>query len=121
MDPTNTPEPDPTTAPEVVSTSKGDFVIPGSAFLDGLFPATDSQSTLMMIDIWDSVPRLSRVCELEYGTEVKLLAAQWYGMVGCCADDARFFLQVQSGPCKGWVAEEYLSLEYQEPVGERFP
>ena len=71
--------------------------------------------TLMIIHIWDAVPRQSVVCELAHGTEVDLLSAQFQD------DEGRYYFELQSGTCKGWVSEPFLSQEYQEPVGDEFP
>jgi hypothetical protein len=45
------------------------------------------------------------VCKLDHGAQVDLLAAQW------SEEESRYYFQVRSGVCEGWVSEVFLSLE----------
>lgn len=61
-------------APDTIRTTKGTFVVPGQAYMDGRDPNASPPLTLMLISLWDGVPRSRQVGKIGHGTPVKLLA-----------------------------------------------
>jgi hypothetical protein len=106
------PTPEPT--PQTVTTSKGSFTIPGTAYLDGRDLEAVPPLTVMNINIWDGVPRQQVVCVLRHGTSVEVLEATSHE-----AED-RYYFRVRSGSCEGWVSEPFLSTEYYAPEGDEW-
>ena len=114
-----TDQPEPTSTPMPVlesamriTTSEGEVItVPGVAYLNGVQPDPDVKGVMMVIPIWDAVPHAETVCKLDHGTEVGVLAAQWEESEG------RYYLQVESGDCEGWVRDMFVSSEYHEVTG----
>jgi len=110
----STPVPSPVPATQNVETAEGyTFAVPGSAFVDGRSLEEQPPLTIMSINIWGEVPRLKAVCDLQHGTEVQLLEAQYY------EPEERYYFLLKSGSCKGWLSENFLSPEKQEPIGDQ--
>ncbi len=59
-----------------ITTSKGDFQVPGRAFLDGSRPESRPPVTAMFIPLLQSAVSTAPVCQLEHGTQVELLEVQ---------------------------------------------
>lgn len=102
-----------TPTPRTITTSKGSFNLPGNAFLDGRDVDATPPLTIMTINVWDSVPRSRVVCKLEHGTSIQLLDAR------LLSSENRYYFEVRSGSCTGWVPETFLSTQYEEPIGDR--
>jgi hypothetical protein len=102
-------------APRTITTSKGDFSVPGTAFMDGRDLEAEPPLTIMNINIWNAAHRQRVVCRLQHGTNVEVLDATLY------SEEGRYYFQVRSGSCEGWVPESFLSPEYQAPVGDQIP
>lgn len=98
-----------------VTASNGTFTIPGTAYMDGRDIEAKPPLTLMNINIWDGVQRGRAICTLRHGTNVNLLDAKW------SSEESRYYFQVQSNSCKGWVPEWFVNTIYQPPVGDRVP
>lgn len=100
---------------EIVTTSMGSFTIPGGiAFLDGRDPEAQPPLTVMSINIWDAVPRNVPVCSLPHGTQVTLLEARYH------EPETRYYFLIESGDCRGWLPETFVSDAYHEPIGDPF-
>jgi hypothetical protein len=94
---------------EVITTSEGEEIsVPGVAYLDGEHPDVDVKGIMLVIPIWDGVPHTEVVCELDHGTEVEVLAAQW------AESEERYYLKVESEGCEGWVRDLFVSSECHE-------
>jgi hypothetical protein len=105
----------PTPEPETITTFRGDIVVPGTGYMDGRDSEAVPPLTVMEINIWDKVPRVSVVCKLAHGTQVSVLEAKWDD------DEGRYYFRVKSGSCEGWVSEPFVSPEYHAPEGDEFP
>ena len=64
--------------------------------------------------MWDAVARLRRVCQVSHGDAVVLLEAQYL------PGEDRYYFLVESGSCKGWLPESFLSAARNPVVGDRF-
>lgn len=107
--------PTPTAESQTIETAEGYvFPVPGNAFLDGRDLEAQPPLTVMNINIWGEVPRLKAVCNLQHGSEVQLLKAQYY------EPEARYYFLVKGGNCRGWLSENFLSTEKHAPVGDQF-
>lgn len=115
--PSNTPKPEVTkqpTATPFFQTSKGDFTIPDTGFIDGIDKESLTPLTVMDINIWQN-PGDSRgvaMCSLRHGTEISIISTRLSSTI-------RYF-EVRNGSCKGWVREFFVSDRYSEAVGELF-
>jgi hypothetical protein len=86
-----------------ITTSKGDFLVPGRAFLDGREPESRPPVTARLIPLLQSAVSTHVVCQVEHGTQVDLLEVQ--------RDTAKklFYFRVKAPRCDGWVPEKALS------------
>lgn len=100
---------------QTISTSKGQFSVPGTAYMDGRDEEASPPLTLMNINIWNGVPRQQVTCKLPHGKKVDLANVQYSDSEG------RYYFRVHSGSCEGWVSEPFLSPSYVEPTGDRIP
>ena len=96
-----------------VRTSKGTFSVPGKAFADGRDLVASPRLTLMNINVWDGVPRRQRVCQVAHGDQLELLDAKQ------SVEEGRYYVEVKSGACQGWLSENFLSTKRQAPVGDK--
>src|SRR5690606_28417967 len=69
---TNNTNPD-DTSPVTITTTKGEFTVPGDAFMDGRDPEARPPLTINKINIWNTVPRQRVVCTLGHGVAVDVL------------------------------------------------
>lgn len=103
-----------TTSEGEITTDKGTFVIPGTAYMDGRDLEALEPLTIMNITVWASDGRrLAKDCTLPHGEEVELLSASRNSSEG------RYYLEVRGESCEGWVSEPFVSPEYHAPVGEK--
>lgn len=96
-----------------VKTDKGDFLVPGRAFLDGRDQEAQPPLTVMQIRVWESPARTHSICTAEHGTQVELLEVQR------SVEEERFYFRVRAPNCEGWLPDVFLSLKKQPPVGNR--
>lgn len=96
-----------------VLTDKGTLEVPGTAFIDGRDIEATPPLTLMRINIWDAVQRRRAVCQIPHATFVDILDIRH------SEAEQRYYFQVRSGRCQGWVSQPFLSAEQHQPVGDR--
>jgi len=86
-----------------ISTSKGDFQVPGRAFLDGSEPESRPPVIELLVPLLQSATSTHAVCRVEHATEVDLLEVQ--------RDVAKkqYVFRVRAPKCAGWVFETKLS------------
>ena len=94
-----------------VKTEKGDFLVPGRAFLDGRDLHARPPRTVMQVQVWSSPARTQPVCTPEHGTEVDLVEVQRN------VQEERFYFRVKAPNCEGWLPGSSLSVKKQPPVG----
>lgn len=94
-----------------ITTSKGDFQVPGRAFLDGSRPESRPPATAMFVTLLQSAVSTAPVCQLEHGTQVDLLEVQRD------VEKRRYYFRVRTPKCDGWVPETALSAKKVAPVG----
>jgi hypothetical protein len=107
------PAKDASQTPASVTTTKGQFVVPGKAFADGRDLEANPRLTIMKINVWDGVPRRRMVCQVTHGDAVELISAT--------RDDGegRYYFQIRSKGCEGWLPESFLSQERESVTGDR--
>jgi hypothetical protein len=113
--PTRSDLPTSAVASQTISTSKGQFGVPGTAHMDGRDEEASPPLTLMNINIWSGVPRQQVTCKLPHGEKVDLVNVQYSDSEG------RYYFKVQSESCQGWVSEPFLSPSFVELTGDRIP
>jgi hypothetical protein len=94
----------------VITTSKGDFKVPGRAFLDGSRPESKPPVTAMLIPLLQSAVSTAPVCQVEHGTPVDLLEVQRD------VEKQRYYFRVRVPKCDGWVPEAALSTKKVAPI-----
>jgi hypothetical protein len=94
-----------------ITTAKGDFQVPGRAFLDGSEPESRPPATAMLIPLLQSATSTHAVCRVEHGTQVDLLEVQR------SVEKKLFYFRVRTPKCDGWVPETSLSTKKIAPVG----
>ena len=100
---------------ELIQTVKGDFTIPGIAYMDGIDEeALDGPLTVMNINIWDNAPRNEAVCSLRHGDEVQILESRFLD------SENRYYFKISNGICIGWVSEPFVSPTFREAKGDLF-
>ena len=104
-----------TTVPNAVtlSTSKGEFKVPGRAFLDGSEPESRPPVTVALIPLLQSATSTAPVCQVEHGTPVDLLDVQRD------VEKKQYYFRVRAPKCDGWVPETALSTKKVPPTGRR--
>jgi hypothetical protein len=113
--PTETSTLEPTPDIQKVETSEGYiFLVPGIAYVDGRDQEADPPLTVMNINIWDSISRSKAVCKISHGSEVQLLDSKYKDA------ENRYYFYLQREDCKGWLTEEFLSEQKEEPIGDEF-
>jgi hypothetical protein len=109
--------PDPAAAQNIVpnaatiATSKGDFTVPGRAFLDGSQPESRPPVTAMLVPLLQSAVSTAVVCQVEHATQVDLLEVQRD------VEKKRYYFRVRAPKCDGWVPETALSIKKIPPIG----
>lgn len=96
-----------------IKTEKGEFHVPGTAYLDGRDLAAHPPRTVMSIRVWQSPARTHAVCSSAHGTLVDLLEVQRD------VKEERFYFRVKAPNCEGWLPEGSLSTRQAAPVGTR--
>lgn len=97
-----------------VTTAKGTFSIPGTAYMDGRDLESTPRITIMNITVWASAGRrLAKDCTLSHGERVELLSASQ------SRSEGRYYLEVRGQTCEGWVSEPFVSPIYHSPEGQR--
>ena len=86
-----------------VTTSKGDFEVPGRAFLDGSDPESRPPVIAKLVSLFQSATTTHVVCQVEHGTEVNLLEVQRH------VEKKLFYFRVKAPACEGWVPATALS------------
>jgi hypothetical protein len=94
-----------------ITTSKGDFQVPGRAFLDGSRPESRPPITAMFVPLLQSAVSTAPVCQLEHGTQVDLLEVQRD------VEKKRYYFRIRAPKCDGWVPETALSTKKVPPIG----
>jgi hypothetical protein len=94
----------------MIATSKGDFLVPGRAFLDGRQPRSQPPVTAMTITLLQSATSTAPVCRVEHGTEVDLLEVQRD------VEKKQYYFRVRAPKCDGWVPETALSTRKIAPI-----
>jgi hypothetical protein len=94
-----------------ITTSKGDFQVPGRAFLDGSQPESRPPVTARLVPLLQSAVSTVAVCQAEHGTQVDLLEVQRY------VEQKRYYFRIRTPKCDGWVPETALSTKKVTPIG----
>jgi hypothetical protein len=94
-----------------ITTSKGDFQVPGRAFLDGSQPESRPPVTAMLVPLLQSAVSAAAVCQVEHATQVDLLEVQRD------VEKKRYYFRVRAPKCDGWVPETALSTKKVTPIG----
>jgi hypothetical protein len=94
-----------------IKTAKGDFQVPGRAFLDGRNLEAEPRFTIMTVQIWQSTERRQAVCSADHGTQVDVLD------VRRSPEEQRYYFRIRAPKCEGWVDDASLSVTRQAPVG----
>ena len=94
-----------------IATSKGDFKVPGRAFLDGSQPESRPPVTAMLVPLLQSAVSTVAVCQAEHGTQVDLLDVQRD------VEKKRYYFRIRAPKCDGWVPETALSTRKVTPIG----
>ena len=94
-----------------ITTSKGDFQVPGRAFLDGSHPESRPPVTAMLVPLLQSAVSTAAVCQVEHATQVDLLDVQRD------VEKKRYYFRVRAPKCDGWVPETALSTKKVAPIG----
>lgn len=107
------PGPAQTTVPSAatITTSKGDFQVPGRAYLDGSQAESRPPSTAMLVPLLQSAVSTAAVCQVEHATQVDLLDVQRD------VEKKRYYFRVRAPKCDGWVPETALSTKKVAPFG----
>lgn len=103
------------TTVRTVTTPAGSFTVPGTAYIDGRDPDASPPATIMNIRTWDGVPRTKVGCTILHGTRVHILSVQKE------ATENRYYFEVDSGSCKGWIPESFIGTQASDPVGDQLP
>jgi hypothetical protein len=93
-----------------IATSKGDFKVPGRAFLDGSVPGARPPATAALVPLLQSAVSTIAVCQVEHGAQVDLLDVQRD------VEKKRYYFRVRAPKCDGWVPESALSTKKVPPV-----
>jgi hypothetical protein len=93
-----------------ITTPKGDFKVPGRAFLDGSQPGLRPPVTAMLVPLLQSAVSTVAVCQVEHGSQVDLLDVQRD------VEKKRYYFRVRAPKCDGWVPETSLSAKKIPPV-----
>ncbi len=101
-----------TTVPNaaIIATSKGDFTVPGRAFLDGSQPNSRPPVTAMLVPLLQSAVSTVAVCQVGHGSQVDLLDVQRD------VEKKRYYFRVRAPKCDGWVPETALSTKKVPPI-----
>ncbi len=94
-----------------ITTSKGDFLVPGRAFLDGSQPESRPPITARMVPLLQSAVSNVAVCQVDHATQVDLLDVQRD------VEKKRADFRVRAPECDGWVPETALSTKKVAPIG----
>ena len=94
-----------------ITTLKGDFQVPGRAFLDGSHPESRPPVTAMLVPLLQSAVSTAAVCQVEHATQVDLLDVQRD------VEKKRYYFRVRALRCDGWVPETALSTKKVAPIG----
>ena len=94
----------------MITTAKGDFQVPGRAFLDGSQPMSRPPVTAMLIPLLQSATSTAPVCRVEHGTAVDLLEVQRD------VEKKQYYFRVRAPKCDGWVPETALSTKRIAPI-----
>lgn len=108
----STSQPPADEAKQTIKTPKGSFSVPGKVFADGRDTESTPPLTIMQINVWDGVPRRQRKCQVAHAAPLELLSAK--------RDDGegRYYFQIRSGSCEGWLPESFLSAKAEAVVGD---
>jgi hypothetical protein len=99
--------------PMSVATAKGQFTVPGKGFADGRDLEARPPLTVIQINVWDATARRKRLCEVRHGDQLELLEAKREE-----AED-RYYFQIRSKACVGWLPEPFISPRAEKIVGDR--
>jgi hypothetical protein len=93
-----------------IATPKGEFQVPGRAFLDGSQPEARPPVTVMLVPLLQSAVSTAAVCQVEHATQVDLLDVQRD------VEKKRYYFRIRAPKCDGWVPETALSTKKVPPV-----
>jgi|WetSurMetagenome_2_1015567.scaffolds.fasta_scaffold67843_2 hypothetical protein len=96
-----------------IKTAKGEFRVPGPAFIDGRHLDTEPRYTAVSLQLWQSPERRQGTCSVDHGTEVQLLEVQRN------TDEQRYYFRLRAPKCEGWVRETEISPRKMAPLGPR--
>jgi hypothetical protein len=96
-----------------ITTSKGNFEVPGRAYLDGSQPDSRPPVTAMTIPLLQSAVSKAAVCQVEHATQVDVLEVQRD------VEKKLFYFRVRGPKCDGWVPETALSTKTVVPIAGR--
>jgi len=94
----------------IIATSKGEFQVPGRAYLDGSAPESRPPVIAMLIPLLQSATSTAAVCQVEHGTQVNLLEVQRD------VEKKQYYFRVRAPKCDGWVPENALSTKRIAPI-----
>ncbi len=96
-----------------MQTGKGEFTIPGRAYLDKRDLEARPPLTVMNVNVWDTVSRNRPNCRVAHGT-----AADWLDAT-FVKDENRYYFHINASGCDGWVPETFLSSDRHAPFGDQ--
>ena len=96
-----------------IATSKGDFRVPGRAFLDGSQPESRPPVIELLVPLRQSAVSTVVVCQLDHATEVEVTEVQRD------VEKKRYYFRVRTPKCSGWVPETSLSTKKVPATGGR--
>jgi hypothetical protein len=86
-----------------ITTSKGDFKVPGRAFLDARQPGSGPPAVAALVSLRQSAVSTAVVCQVGHATQVDLLDVQRD------VEKKLYYFRVRAPKCDGWVPETALS------------
>jgi hypothetical protein len=90
----------------------GTITVPGEAYIDGRNLTAEEPYTYMSVGVVEDFTQTTAKCTIRHGTRVEVLdAARMAGGI-------TLHFKVSGGFCTGWIAANFLSDQYHEPVGK---
>jgi len=90
----------------------GTITVPGEAYIDGRNLTADEPYTYMSVGVVEDFTQTTAKCTIRHGTRVKVLDATRM------AGGITLHFKVSGGFCTGWIAANFLSDRYHEPIGK---
>ena len=89
---------------------KASFQVGQTAYIDGRDLDAQPPLTVGTINLWQGVPRKKTVGQLDHGTRVTVMAAQF--------DQGRWYYCVRHWGRRGWVSEPFLGQRREASIGD---